>query len=108
MNTSHVELQINGLHVCSFKNSKMIARGRLITDPKKQKQMEQIIQAFTSQLSSWCQTKGIETGMGCSTLSAIASYLPLDDSLKWIAKHSVSWRLVSKGSEGASLKVEVI
>lgn len=103
-----IKLSLHGLNVVSFKNSKMIARGRLITDPKKQKQMEQIIQSFASQLTSWFRTTGIETGTGCSALSQIALYLPLDDSLKWIAEHSVKSRQVSKGNEGAVITIERI
>jgi len=45
-------------NIVSFKNSKMIARGRLITDPEKQKRMESYTQAIVSQLSSEFQTIG--------------------------------------------------
>lgn len=104
--SNSIKLVVKGFHVPSFKNSKMLTRGRLITKPEYQHQMEQITQAFESQLRSWFQTNGIETGTGPTALLQIASLLPLDDSLKWIAEHCVAWRRVSKGNEGAELIVE--
>lgn len=103
-----IRLVVKGFHVPSFKNSKMLTRGRLITKPEYQQLMKQITQAFECQLRSWFQTNGIETGTGRTALLRIASLLPLDDSLKWIAEHCVKWQRVSKGNEGAELKVEKI
>jgi len=104
-----IRLSIRGLdHVVSFKNSKMIARGRLITDPKKQKWMERCTLSFEHQLRSEFQTRGIEITTGPSALSLIALLLPLDDSRKWIPKHSADTQLVSKGEEGADILIEVI
>ena len=106
-NSTPINLAVYGIgHVPSFKNSKLLTRGRLITDPKKQEWMEWCIQSFVSQLRSALQTRGIATTTGPIPLSKIASLLPLDDSRKWIPEHSVSTRLVSKGSEGAELVIE--
>lgn len=53
-------------HVPSFKNGKLLSRGNLITDPRKQKIMDGITAAFREQLDSrsMCQTAaaGILTG----------------------------------------------
>lgn len=106
-NSKSIKLVVQGISsVPSFKNSKMIARGRLITDPKKQAWMEKCIQSFVSQLRSEFQTRGIATTTGPIPLSKIALLLPLDDSRKWIPRHCVSSRQVSKGSEGAELVIE--
>lgn len=104
-----IKLVVKGLgDVPSFKNSKMIARGRLITDPEKQRWMERCTKAFESQLRSWCQTAGIVISTEQPALSRIASSMPLDDCLHWIPKVSVSWRGVSKGEEGAVVSIEPI
>jgi len=106
MNAS-VTLVIQGIgEVPSFKNSKMIARGRLITDPKKQQWMERCTKAIEYQLRCWLLTIGTETAMECIPQSKIASLLPLDDSLKWIGLHSVSWRKVKKGDEGFEIVIQ--
>ncbi len=98
-----------GEEVPSFKNSKMIItrpRPRLITKPERQKWMQKAILVIESQLRSWLLTTGTETQTGLIPLSKIASSLPLDDSLKWIPSHSVSWRRVKKGEEGAIIEIE--
>ena len=106
-NSQSIKLVVGGIgNVPSFKNSKMLTRGRLITDPKKQAWMERCIQSFESQLRSAFQTRGIATTTGPIPLSRIALLLPLDDSRKWIPRHCVNTRLVSKGSEGAELVIE--
>jgi hypothetical protein len=106
-----IELKVQGIgEVPSFKNSKMIVRikGRpsLITDPKKQKWMDACTLAIESQLASWLLTTVTGTVMGCLLQQQIASSLPLDDSLKWIGSHCVSWRKVSKGQEGVEITIE--
>lgn len=109
MNSPPIKLVVLGLsHVPSFKNGKMLARGRLITDPKKQAWMNQCIASFESQLRSEFRTRGIAITTGQSALSLIASLLPLDDSRKWIPQHSASTLQVSKGKEGAEITIEVI
>lgn len=107
-NSQSITLAVGNIgHVPTFKNSKMIARGRLITDPKKQAWMDRCIDSFVYQLRSAFQTRGIATTTGPIPLSRIASLLPLDDSRKWIPSHSVNTRLVPKGQEGAELVIEV-
>jgi hypothetical protein len=101
-----IPLKIHGLgHVPSFKNSKMIARGRLITDPKKQAWMEQCAALMTAQLLSLFQTTETGTLTAQSLRSWIATSLPLDDSLKWIESISVIWLSVPKGQEGARVMI---
>jgi len=107
-NSTPIRLVVQGLgSVPSFKNSKMLTRGRLITDPKKQKWMDACIASFESQLRSELRTRGIATTTGPIPPSRIASLLPLDDSRKWIPEHCVRTLLVSKGSEGAELVIAV-
>ena len=91
--------------VPGFKNSKMIALGRLITDPRKQRWMDQASALFESQLRSFIRAKGIPTLTGEQLLCSIATLLPLDDSRKWMAELSVNWRQVSKGCEGCEIEI---
>jgi hypothetical protein len=101
-----IALKIQGLgHVPSFKNSKMIARGKLITDPKKQAWMEQCISLMAAQLSSSCPMSETGTLTAQSLRSWIATSLPLDDSCKWIESISVIWLNVPKGKEGAQIMI---
>lgn len=103
----HIVLKIQGVgEIPSFKNSKMVARGRLITDPRKQKIMESITQSFESQLRSLLQTDVIEMATGLTLPSKIASFMPLDDSLAWIPEHSAKSQRTSKGQEGAIVTIE--
>ena len=111
-NATSVMLKIQGIeHVPSFKNSKEIVPGRagrramLITKPERQVWMEKAIVSFTYQLRCLFLTKGIATMTEPIPLSKIVSLLPLDDSRKWIPSHSVSTRLVPKGSEGAVITI---
>jgi hypothetical protein len=105
MPSSPASLQVKGIgNVPSMKNSKMLTRGRLITDPKKQKWMDQAAESFASQLRSWFQTHGIEIPMAWQQPSSIATSWPLDDSVAWIGQLSVSWQRVNKGEEGAVIE----
>lgn len=104
-----VTIAIEGLgHVPSFKNSKLLSRGRTITKPEYQEWMDRVVRSIGSQLRSEFQTRGIEITMGPSALSLIASLLPLDDSRQWIPEHSVTTQCVSPGQEGAVVKIERI
>lgn len=104
-----IELVIRGIgHVPSFKNSKMLTRGKLITDPKKQKWMNKATRNLESQLRYFIPIQEIGTETGLTLLSKIASFMPLDDSLKWIPKHNVDSQRVSKGYEGANITIERI
>lgn len=93
-------------HVPSFKNCKQIMRKRLVTKPEIQEWMENATASFESQLRSALATIGIETTTGRIQLSSIASFMPLDDSRKWIPSHSVLTQLVSKGEEGVDILIE--
>lgn len=104
-------LKIRGLgHVPSFKNSKMIlwAQKRIMTKPEHQHWMEAAAQSFESQLRSALATSATGTTTGPIPLSSIVSFMPLDDSRKWIPQHSVSTQLVCKGDEGADVVIERI
>jgi len=99
-------LEIKGLgHVPSFKNGKMMARGRLITDPKKQAFMKKAAASIESQLRSLYQTTETGTQTEQSLRSWILTSLPLEDSLKWIGVPCGTWRKVKKGEEGALIEI---
>lgn len=101
-------LHIREGHITSFKNSKMLSRGRLITDPTKQKKMEAYTRAIESQLRSLYQT----TVEGMQTVPSLASWIrssvPLDDSIQWVPEIVIKVHRVSKGQEGANLEIERI
>lgn len=104
-------LKIQGVgEIPSFKNSKMIARikGRpaLITDPRKRRIMEKIIHSIELQLRSLFRIDEIVMETGLIPPCKIASFTPLDDSLKWIPEHSVRLQRVSKGQEGAIIEIQ--
>lgn len=102
-----IKLVVTGLgHVPSFKNGKMMARGRLITDPKKQKWMQKAAASIESQLSSLSLIAEAVTPTGQSPRSWTLSCLPLDDDLEWIGVTCGSWRRVRRGAEGFELLIE--
>lgn len=102
-----VRIVIAGIsHVPSFKNSKMIARGRLITLPARQKWMEQAIRVIESQLRSGSAISEGAISTGPCPLSWIASSLPADDSWQWIPEIRVQVQRVTKGQEGAEILIE--
>lgn len=94
--------------VVAMKNSKMIARGRLITDPRKQKWMQQCIESFVLQC---CLGLAI-TDAGISTVplapSWTASLLPEDDCWQQIQQLNLSAEKCDKGKEGAIIIIERI
>ena len=109
-------IKIAGLgHIVSFKNTKMIlpARGNrramLITDPKKQRAMDEYTRAIERALLSAYQTAGGETRTGQSLQSWTASFVPLDDSLDWIPE-SDGYRTehVKPGEEGIVIFIQAI
>jgi hypothetical protein len=109
MTTGKLEIYIRGVgHIPSFKNSKMLTRGKIITKPAYQKQMKLITDAIESQLRSALAMRGIGTTTGPIPPSRIASLLPLDDSRKWVTESYTNTRLVSKGNEGADITIERI
>lgn len=103
---SSILLQFLGKEIPSFKNTKMITRGRLITDPRKQIVMDQIATAFEFQLRCAIPHLVTQTLTEQQRLSLIASLLPLDDSRKWINELCVRWLQVPKGKEGALVRIE--
>jgi hypothetical protein len=94
-------------HIVSFKNTKMIARRRLITDPRKRALMDQYTRVIESALSSALATTVAVTLTGLSQPCSIASLAPLDDSLDWIPE-SDGYRTehVAKGEEGIDIIIE--
>lgn len=105
--TTPLVLHIQGLgHITSFKNSKMVARGRLMTAPIKQRQMESYILSIESQLRSMYQTSADGMQTGRSLASWIASSVPLDDSIQWVPTIVIQAQQVPKGLEGASIVIE--
>lgn len=104
-----LSLEIQGLgHVPSFKNGKMIARGKLITMPARQKWMDRAIQSIEFQLRSAIQINTGEIQTEQQLRSLIASSVPLDDSRQWIAEIHVKWIDVAKGKEGAFITIEPV
>jgi len=93
-------------HVPSFKNNKMLAKGKLITDPAKQKWMERCIQSFESQLFCGSAITGGEMPTAPCPLSLTASLMPLDDSRQWIPELHVYCEEVKPGEEGAVIIIE--
>ncbi len=98
-------LRTQGSHVPSFKNSKMIARGKLITDPKKQKWMEECIRSFMSQLLYSFPMNVNETGTGPKLRSWIASSTPENDSCRYLTACSWNFCKYPKGLEGAEVVI---
>lgn len=104
-----MKLNVQGLgHVPSFKNHKMLARGRLITDPQKQQWMERCIQSFVSQFGSFTLTVADEMRTGPLAPYLIVSLLPLDDSRQWIPELHIYCEEADKGYEGAVITIERI
>jgi single-stranded DNA-binding protein len=97
-----IRIEIVGLGpVPSFKNSKLITRGRLITSPAKQQWMERCIRLIESQLSIAFPIAAGETPGAWRKRLRTAWCLPLDDSLAWMIPGSQSVEIVEPGKEGA-------
>ena len=104
---SPVRLSIHGLgEVVSFKNNKVIAKGRLFTKPKYADWMQKCADSFALQLLSEWLTIGGAMRMGCTRPSWIASVVPLDDSVREIVEFHVRVEKVEHGQEGADVFVE--
>lgn len=107
MNNDAIILELRGSgHVPSFKNNKMIARGRIITNPKRQKWMETCIRSIVSQLRSLCRTIVGETMTEQHQRSWTASSLPEDDCWQWIPELHIIATKCEKGQEGAIITIE--
>lgn len=92
----------------SFKNSKMLTRGKLITHPRNQKWMKAAQDIIASQLLSKYPTGENETVTAASLRSWIASSLPEDDSCRYLTECSCRFMSVPKKQEGALIIVEQI
>lgn len=104
-----VVLEVSGLGpVPAMKNNKMIARGRLITNPKRQEWMSRCISLFVSQFISASRTTGDATWTGQRQRSSIALSLPADDCWTWIQELRIRASKCQKGEEGATIRVEPI
>lgn len=103
---SNISLSVRGINIPSFKNNKMIAQGRLITNPKRQKVMEQITASFVLQCISGLATSGGAMPTVPCPRSLTASLLPEDDSWQWIPEIRVVVAQVPKGSEGCDILIE--
>ena len=93
-------------HVPSFKNTKMLTRGRLITKPERQEWMERCTESFVSQLLSASQTSADGTSTVPCPRSSIPSLLPADDSVNDICEMVIRVQTVAKGQEGATIEVD--
>jgi len=105
-----VTLRFRGTHLPSFKNSKLLTRGKLITKPEYQKVMKEIIRAFESGLRSATQTSADATWMVDSPAPWIVSLRHLrsfDDNRFWINSISVDCIEVEKSEEGCDLNLEI-
>ena len=110
--TSSATLLIRNVgNIPSFKNSKMLCRGRLITDPKKQKVMQQIIRDLQSTLTSAFATiaDGTATGPSLPCLTALCGHsTTFDDSHQWIPRLSVEASKCEAGEEGATITITLL
>ena len=84
----------------------MLTRGRLITNPVKQKAMDSYILAIESELLSAFRTTDAETQMAHSLASWTALSVPEDDSVQFIPEIHIHVECVPKGEEGADILIE--
>lgn len=91
--------------VPSFKNNKMLTRGKLITDPKKQQWMERAIHALEFQFISLCPTTDAVTLMAWLRQS-LTALLPPDDAWQFVPEIHLSIERVKKGQEGCRIHIE--
>lgn len=106
---NNVRLFIHGMgHVPSFKNSKMLCRGNLITDPKKRAWMDAATDSLESQLR--CVSRIIGDGMQTAHClqSLIACATQFDDSVQWVPELHVRAVKCAKGDEGADIVVTLL
>lgn len=100
---------IIGEHVPAFKNTKMLARGRMITDPRKQFVMQKLTDCIVSAMYSLSVITEDGTETEQRQRQAIASLLPSDDCRQCISECAGwKWEKVRKGFEGVRVKIEQI
>ncbi len=100
-----LRLYHRGSHVPSFKNSKLLTRGKLVTSPRNQKWMKECIKSFESQLLCSFRTIESETVTAQNLRSWIASCVPENDSCRYLTACSWNFIEVSKGQEGANVDI---
>lgn len=101
-----LQLKIRGLgSVPSFKNSKMLTRGRLITDPKKQQWMTRAQASLELQLLSAYPTGDSGTATAEKLRSWIRSATPENDSCRYLTRCCWSFITVPKDDEGADIEI---
>jgi hypothetical protein len=84
----------------------MMTRGRLITDPKKQKWMKRCIHNFVSQLFSLSQTDGTAM-LTVPSLRFVTHWCSqFDDSVQCVPEMSIKVEFVPEGREGAIVILE--
>lgn len=103
--THSVVLTLQGSHVPSFKNSKFLTRGRLMTSPKNQAWMKAAIDSFASQLLYSFPMSASETVTAQKLRSWIASSLPVNDSCRYLTGCSWNFCKYPKGLEGAQVTI---
>lgn len=101
---SNAVLEIRGLgNVPSFKNNKMLARGKLITDPKKQLWMDRATRSLELQFLSAIRETKDATWTALSPQFWTALSEQFDDSVQWIPEISARAIKCEKGQEGAEI-----
>lgn len=102
-----IRLEIRQLgHVPSMKNNKMLTRGRLITNPQRQRWMDLATQSIESQLFSAIRINGEETLTGQELRSLIAWSKQFDDARTWVPSLHIESSDCDKGEEGAEIIIE--
>ena len=101
-----VVLRIRGLGpLFNFKNSKVLTRRGVMTDPGLKKRMDAITQSFASQLRSHFRI-GVGATLTDAQLQSLTLSLPHDDCWTAVPELVVSARLVGKGDDGAVVTIE--
>ena len=116
MKAKPITLEVRGVLVPSFKNSKVMVfktkqgtflpRPLLITKKDYSKRMEEITDSFVSQLRCAFQTEDGKTLTGASLHSSIALSVPDDDCWTRILDVRVKSELCSPGNEGVTITIE--
>ena len=102
-------LVVRGLGpVPAFKNSKLLARGRLITKPEYKRWMQRCVRAFESQLLSGTATGADATRTVLPPPCSTASLLPEDDCWTFLSDIRITAELCREGDEGATVTIERI
>lgn len=104
-----IVLRITGLeNVPSFKNGKMLTRGRLITHPKKKLWMERAIRLIESQLHGLFPTEEGAMRGECQKPLPTVSFPLFDDSMDYMIPGHQDVQRVPKGEEGCIITIERI